>query len=109
MAVHESNMTESHRPRFKYVIGPDGSQLTIADLPAPETKRWVIRRKAVIVAAVRGGLLTLAEACTRYALTVYELLAWEYSIDRHGLAGLRTTHIQKYGRRRSDVTFPDSQ
>ena len=108
MSVHESNMTESRRPRFKYVIGPDGSQLTIADLPAPGTKRWVIRRKAVIVAAVRGGLLTFAEACTRYALTVDELLAWEYSIDRHGLAGLRTTHIQKYaGRRRS--TFPDSQ
>src|ERR1700688_4074065 len=97
-------MTEPHRPRVKYVIGPDGSPLTIADLPAPETKRWVIRRKAVVVAAVRGGLLTLAEACTRYALTVDELLAWEYSIDRHGLAGLRTTHIQKYaGRGRSRV------
>jgi hypothetical protein len=110
MSVHESNMTESHRSRFKYVIGPDGSQLTIADLPAPGTKRWVIRRKAVIVAAVRGGLLTLAEACTRYALTVDELLAWEYSIDRHGLAGLRVTHIQKYaGRGRSHVMFPDSQ
>jgi hypothetical protein len=46
-------MTESHRPRFKYVIGPDGSQLTIADLPAPGTKRWVIRRKAEVVAAAR--------------------------------------------------------
>jgi hypothetical protein len=95
-------MIEPHRPRVKYVIGPDGSQLTIADLPAPETKRWVIRRKAVVVAAVRGGLLTLAEACTRYALTVDELLAWQSSIDRHGLAGLRTTHFQKYaGRGRS--------
>ncbi|MGO9427441.1 MAG: DUF1153 domain-containing protein, partial [Rhodoblastus sp.] len=26
-------MTEPHRPRVKYVIGPDGSPLTIADLP----------------------------------------------------------------------------
>ncbi len=26
-------MTETHRPRVKYVIGPDGSPLTIADLP----------------------------------------------------------------------------
>ena len=53
-------MTEPYRPRVKYVIGPDGSPLTIADLPAPGTKRWVIRRKAEVVAAVRGGLLSLA-------------------------------------------------
>ena len=63
-------MTEPHRPRVKYVIGPDGSPLTIADLPAPGTKRWVIRRKAEVVAAVRGGLLSLEEACSRYTLTV---------------------------------------
>ena len=29
-------------------------------------------------------------------LTVEEFLAWQYSIDRHGLAGLRTTRIQQY-------------
>ena len=63
-------MTEPHRPRVKYVIGPDGSPLTIADLPAPGTRRWVIRRKAEVVAAVRGGLLSLEEACTRYTLTL---------------------------------------
>jgi Protein of unknown function (DUF1153) len=97
-------MFEPGSPSMKHVIGPDGGLLTIADLPAPETKRWVIRRKAVVVAALRGGLLTLAEACTRYALTVDELLAWEYLIDRHGPAGLRVTHIQKYpGRGRSSV------
>ena len=79
-------MTEPHRPRVKYVIGPDGSPLTIADLPAPGTKRWVIRRKAEVVAAVRGGLLSLEEACSRYTLTVEEFLSWQYSIDQHGLA-----------------------
>jgi hypothetical protein len=89
-------MTEPHRPRVKYVIGPDGSPLTIADLPPPSTKRWVIRRKAEVVAAVRGGLLSLEEACARYTLTVEEFLSWQYSIDQHGLAGLRTTRIQQY-------------
>src|SRR5690606_6303706 len=49
-------MTEAFRPRAKYVIGPDGSPLTIAELPPTTTKRWVIRRKAEVVAAVRGGL-----------------------------------------------------
>jgi hypothetical protein len=83
-------MSEPHRPRVKYVIGPDGSPLTIADLPPPSTKRWEV------VAAVRGGLLSLEEACNRYTLTMDEFLSWQISIDRHGLAGLRTTRIQQY-------------
>jgi hypothetical protein len=78
------------------VIGPDGGPLTIADLPAPDTKRWIVHRKAQVVAAVRGGLLSLEEACSRYSLTVDEFLSWQSSMDRHGLAGLRTTRIQKY-------------
>ena len=89
-------MTDAHRPRVKYVIGPDGSPLTIADLPSVATRRWVIRRKAEVVAAVRGGLLSLEEACRRYTLTVEEFLSWQASIDEHGLAGRRTTRIQQY-------------
>jgi len=89
-------MTEQLRPRVKYVIGPDGSPLTIADLPPEGTQRWVIRRKAEVVAAVRGGLLSLEEACKRYTLTVEEFLSWQQSIDKHGLAGLRATRVQQY-------------
>ncbi|WP_454914701.1 CtrA inhibitor SciP [Xanthobacter sediminis] len=89
-------MTDAYRPRVKYVIGPDGGPLTIADLPPPDTRRWVIRRKAEVVAAVRGGLLSLEEACRRYTLTVDEFLSWQASIDQHGLPGLRTTRIQHY-------------
>lgn len=89
-------MTAQLRPRVKYVIGPDGSPLTIADLPPRNTKRWVIRRKAEVVAAVRGGLLSLEEACDRYTLTVEEFLSWQQSIDRYGLPGLRATRIQHY-------------
>ena len=75
-------MTEVLRPRVKYVIGPDGSPLTVADLPPPGTQRWVIRRKAEVVAAVRGGLLSLEEACSRYVLTTEEFLSWQASIDQ---------------------------
>jgi len=89
-------MTDQYRPRAKYVIGPDGSPLTIADLPPSSTKRWVIKRKAQVVCAVRGGLLSLDEACKRYTLTVEEFLAWQQSIDRHGLPGLRATRVQHY-------------
>jgi hypothetical protein len=90
-------MAMPDRPRPKYVIGPDGSPLTITDLPAPGMKkRWVVRRKAQVVAAVRGGLLSLEEACSRYMLTVDEFLSWQSSIDRHGLGGLRVTRLQRY-------------
>ncbi len=84
------------RGKVNYVIGPDGSPLTIADLPPTSTKRWVIRRKAEVVAAVRGGLLSLEDACNRYSLTVEEFLAWQRAIERHGLPGLRATRIQQY-------------
>jgi hypothetical protein len=89
-------MIAPYRARVTYVVGPDGSPLTVADLPAPGLRRWVGRRKAEVVAAVRGGLLSLEEACNRYSLTVEEFLSWQYSIDQHGLAGLRTTRIQHY-------------
>ena len=80
----------------KYVIGPTGAPLTINDLPPTDTERWVIRLKAEVVAAVRGGLLSLEDACDRYRLTSEEFLCWQKSIEQHGLAGLRTTRIQQY-------------
>jgi hypothetical protein len=89
-------MTDQPHMRARYVIGPNGSALTVEDLPPRYTTRWVIRRKAELVAAVRGGLLTLEEACERYTLTVDEFLSWQRSIDRHGLLGLRATRVQDY-------------
>ena len=66
------------------------------DLPPPDTKRWVVRRKAVVVAAVRSGSISLQEACRRYKLSVEEFLAWQRAIDRHGIPGLRVTRLQIY-------------
>ena len=53
-----------------------------------------MRRKAEVVAAVRGGLLSLDEACKRYSLTIDEIVTWQRLIERHGLPGLRTTKIR---------------
>jgi len=66
------------------------------DLPSPDTKRWVVRRKAVVVHAVRDGAITLQEACRRYRLSVEEFLAWQRAIERHGIPGLRVTRLQIY-------------
>jgi len=74
----------------------DRRMLRIEDLPPPGIKRWVIRRKAEVVAAVRAGVISLEEACQRYTLSVEEFLSWQRSIDRHGLRGLRTTRLQDY-------------
>ena len=70
--------------------------LAALDLPPPDTKRWVVRRKAVVVAAVRSGALSIQEACRRYKLTIEEFLAWQRAIDRHGVPGLRVTRLQIY-------------
>ncbi len=78
------------------VMGPDGNPLTVDDLPPPNTTRWVIRRKAEVVAAVRGGLLSVDDACARYSLTSEEFDSWRKAIERHGLPGLRTTRLQHY-------------
>lgn len=73
-----------------------GSGVSLDSLPPPETKRWVIRRKAEVVAAVRAGLLSLEEACARYTLSVEEFLSWQRLVDSHGLPGLRVTRLQDY-------------
>ncbi len=78
------------------VPGPLGRAITLASLPPPDTRRWVVRRKAEVIAAIRGGLLTAAEACARYRLSPEELELWQESIDRAGVPGLRVTRIQLY-------------
>ena len=77
--------------------------MTINDLPPPNTKRWVVRRKAEVVTAVRAGLLTLEEACERYSLSVEEFSSWQALIEKHGMRGLRTTKLKEYRRRQSNA------
>jgi hypothetical protein len=67
-----------------------------AELPPADTRRWVPKRKAQVVAAVRAGAISLEEACDRYALTEEEFLTWQRAIDKFGLAGLRATRAQEY-------------
>ena len=80
----------------EWVIGPVGEKLTRANLPPPDTKRWTILRKAQVVAAVNGRLLTLDEACKLYRLSVEELASWQRAIDREGMLGLRVTRVQEH-------------
>ncbi len=75
-------MIENQKIRPARVIGPLGEPLTLDSLPPPDTTRWVVRRKAEVVAAVNGGLLTVDEVCERYGLSVEEFAGWQRAIDR---------------------------
>jgi hypothetical protein len=92
----DGRKTERSERMGDYVVGADGAIITAADLPRTGTTRWVPRRKAQVVAAVRGGLITLDDACSRYALTVEEFLTWQNAIQHFGLEGLRATRAQEY-------------
>ncbi|OCX67105.1 hypothetical protein BFP70_02785 [Thioclava sp. SK-1] len=75
---------------------PDGTILTRADLPPQKTRRWVASRKAIIVQAVAFGLITRSEVLERYDLSDEELDIWTQAVQKHGIAGLKVTAIQKY-------------
>lgn len=89
-------MIENQKIKPAMVIGPLGEPLTIESLPAPNTTRWVVRRKAEVVAAVNGGLLSIDDVCERYGLTLEEFASWQRAVDRSGMQGLRVTRIQHY-------------
>lgn len=89
-------MLENQKIRPAQVIGPLGEPLTLASLPPSGTTRWVVRRKAEVVSAVNGGLLSINDACERYDLTLEEFASWQRAVDRSGMPGLRVTRIQHY-------------
>ncbi len=74
---------------------PDGTVMTRADLPAPNTRRWVASRKAAVVRAVEHGLLCQEEARARYALSEEEFESWRRAVQTHGEAGLKVTSLQR--------------
>ena len=89
-------MSETVGERPSAVVGPNGTMLSLESLPPPDTRRWVARRKAEVVAAVRAELLSFEEACERYNISPEEYASWERAIDRHGMGGLRVTRLQEF-------------
>ena len=75
---------------------PDGTVMTRADLPEPSTRRWVASRKASVVRAVNGKLISLEEALEMYGLSEEEFNAWHAAVEQHGEAALKATSIQRY-------------
>lgn len=74
----------------------DGTIMTRADLPPANTRRWVISRKAAIVRALEGGLITREEIQAKWGIGEEELSEWKQAFDRYGIEALRVTKVQKY-------------
>jgi hypothetical protein len=74
----------------------DGSSLSRADLPSVNTTRWVAGRKAVVVKAVKSGLIDASEACEMYSLSNEELDSWCAAVAEFGVNALKTTALQRF-------------
>ena len=93
----EARVSPPPKNRTEPLSGDQSTRARLMEtLPPPNTKRWVVRRKAAVVAAVRGGGITMEEACRYYQLSEEEFLSWDRAFERHGLAGLRATRVQQY-------------
>ncbi len=88
-------MIEYHNSRPLRIIGPMREVLTRDNLPPRDTTRWVASRKAQVVAAVEGGLITIEEAMARYDLSLEEFYSWQRAMDRGGVSGLRVAAAQR--------------
>ncbi|MEM7074203.1 MAG: DUF1153 domain-containing protein [Pseudomonadota bacterium] len=82
-------------PGPRAVTLPDGTVLTRADLPAPDTRRWVASRKLQVVRAVAYGLMTQAEAQAEYGISQDEFTEWLQAVSDHGAQGLKVTVAKK--------------
>jgi transposase-like protein len=60
----------------------------MTELPPSNTRRWVARRKAAVVAAVSSGVITIEEACHRYHVSEEEFFAWRRAFENFGIRGL---------------------
>ena len=87
-------LKKTDRPRT--VTLADGTILSRADLPPPNTYRWVASRKAVVVEAVLHDLITKSEALARYGLSEEELDSWILASKLHGREALKATALQRF-------------
>ena len=78
------------------MINSGQNRKILNELPPPDTKRWVISRKATVVAAVQNGAITLDDVCRLYDISVEEFFIWQEMIEKHGVRGLRVTRLQDY-------------
>jgi len=103
----QGDIGAGHAADLSTVPVPNDGDQTVASMLPSNRVRWVARRKAEVVEAVRRGILTLDEARERYDLSIEEFLAWQHGIGLFGLAGLQVYGTQ--GRERIRTPPADSE
>lgn len=86
--------------------GEDVQPISMSDLPPADTTHWVVRRKAILVAAVQAGLLSVEQVCERYGLSREEFASWQRAYHQHGSMGLRVTRTHEYRKKDKIVDLP---
>lgn len=74
---------------------PNGKLLSRAELPRPDTQRWVASRKINVVRAVLYGLMSQSEALEIYGLSEEEFFEWVAAVEAYGEEGLKVTKAQR--------------
>jgi hypothetical protein len=74
---------------------PDGKVFSRADLPPPDTARWVASRKLAVIRGVAHGLISRAEALRIYGLSDEEFDEWARAARSRGLEGLKATSAKE--------------
>lgn len=64
-------------------------------IPAYNHKRWTYRVKAVVLDCIRAGLISRADAITKYSLSDQELTEWERIYSGEGSKGLKLRAIKR--------------
>jgi len=92
------DVTMSDNPLF--FLGPDGKQISVAQLPPRGFRHFQPRHKAMIVAAVRHGLMSVGEVFRRYNLSAESYLCWYrcYAPQRPEDAWTLTRNGEPFGR-----------
>lgn len=76
---------------FPVVRNVDGGLITPGSLPPDSTRRWTPGRRATILLAVRGGLLTIADVDQRWRISPDEFAEWDRRFDGRSAKSLRVT------------------
>ena len=101
--LDETRGPGSKQAKMPYIVDIRGAVVTRADFPPPNFNRWIPSRKATLVMAVRGGVISLDEACSRYRLTREEFAGWERALVTGGIKALRANELQLKRSRSSEV------
>jgi two-component system cell cycle response regulator DivK len=71
------------------------SRASTGILPPTGTMRWTARKKAVVVIAIRSGMISQREASQRYMVSDAELSEWREALDRDGIPGLLAKNLSR--------------